>query len=217
MSQIRIVCISDTHGQHAKLSVPEGDILIHAGDFAAFGDTPIEIIDFNQWLGTLPHQYKVVIAGNHDWMFERHPGTARELLTNAIYLENSGTELADLKIWGSPVQPEFNNWAFNVARGSAIRRYWKMIPASTDVLITHGPPHGVLDTAHPTTAHLGCEELAEAVQKIRPRLHVFGHIHGGHGQQCSDGIQYANASVVDEAYRLVNAPQVIEIDVLSEK
>jgi predicted phosphohydrolase len=217
MSSIRIVCISDTHGQHAKLNVPDGDILIHAGDFAAFGDTPIEIIDFNQWLGTLPHRYKVVIAGNHDWMFERHPGTAGELLTNAIYLENSGTELAGLKLWGSPVQPEFNNWAFNVARGAAIRRYWKMIPASTDVLITHGPPYGVLDTAHPSTGHLGCEELTIAVQQIRPRLHVFGHIHGGQGQQNSDGTQYVNASVVNEAYQLVYAPQVIEIEVPTAK
>ncbi len=146
-------------------------------------------------------------------MFERHPGAARELLTNAIYLENSGTELAGLKLWGSPVQPEFNNWAFNVARGAAIRRYWQMIPASTDVLITHGPPYGVLDTAHPNNVHLGCEELAEAIQQIRPRLHVFGHIHGGQGQHNSDGTQYVNASVVDEAYRLVNAPQVIEIEV----
>jgi Icc-related predicted phosphoesterase len=217
MSSIRIVCISDTHGQHAKLSVPDGDILIHAGDFSAFGDTPIEVIDFNRWLGTLPHRYKVVIAGNHDWMFERHPGTARELLTNAIYLENSGTELAGLKIWGSPVQPEFNNWAFNVARGAAIRRYWQMISTGTDVLITHGPPHGVLDTAHPTTAHLGCEELAEAVQKIRPMLHVFGHIHGGQGQLNSDGTLYVNASVVNEAYQLVHAPQVVEIEVPTVK
>jgi Icc-related predicted phosphoesterase len=217
MPQVRIVCISDTHGQHAKLSVPDGDILIHAGDFAAFGDTPIEIIDFNQWLGTLPHRHKVVIAGNHDWMFGRHPGAARELLTNAIYLENSGTELAGLKIWGSPVQPEFNNWAFNIARGAAIRRYWQMIPASTNVLITHGPPFSILDIAHPTTAHLGCEELAEAVQQIRPRLHVFGHIHGGYGETKANGTQFVNASVVDEAYHLVNAPQVIEIDVLSEK
>ncbi|MDR3572289.1 MAG: metallophosphatase domain-containing protein [Anaerolineaceae bacterium] len=217
MPQVRIICISDTHGQHAKLSVPDGDILIHAGDFAAFGDTPIEIIDFNQWLGTLPHRHKVVIAGNHDWMFERHPDVARELLTNAIYLENSGTELVGLKIWGSPVQPEFNNWAFNVARGSAIRRYWQMIPASTDVLITHGPPYGVLDTAHPTTDHLGCEELAEAVQQIRPRLHVFGHIHGGQGQLNSDETLYVNASVVNEAYQLVYAPQVVEIDISPEK
>jgi Icc-related predicted phosphoesterase len=150
-------------------------------------------------------------------MFERHPGAARELLTNAIYLENSGTELAGLKIWGSPVQPEFNNWAFNVARGAAIRRYWQMIPASTDVLITHGPPHGVLDTAHPTTAHLGCEELAEAVQQIRPMLHVFGHIHGGQGQLNSDGTLYVNASVVNEAYQLVHAPQVVEIEVPTVK
>jgi Icc-related predicted phosphoesterase len=150
-------------------------------------------------------------------MFERHPGAARELLTNAIYLENSGTELAGLKIWGSPVQPEFNNWAFNVARGAAIRRYWQMIPASTDVLITHGPPYGILDTAHPTTAHLGCEELAEAVQQTRPRLHVFGHIHGGYGTAKANGTQFVNASVVDEAYHLVNAPQVFEINVSLEK
>ena len=142
MPPIRIVCISDTHGQHAKLGVPDGDVLIHAGDFMAFGDTPKEIIDFNQWLGGQPHRHKIVIAGNHDWMFERHPGAAKELLGNAIYLENSGTELAGLKIWGSPVQPEFNNWAFNVARGAAIRRYWEMIPDSTDVLVTHGPPYG---------------------------------------------------------------------------
>jgi len=212
MPQVRIVCISDTHGQHAKLSVPDGDILIHAGDFSAFGDTPIEIIDFNQWLGTLPHKYKVVIAGNHDLMFERHPGAAKQLLTNAIYLENSGTELAGLKIWGSPVQPEFNNWAFNVARGAAIRRYWQMIPTDINVLITHGPSHGVLDTAHPTTDHLGCEELTKAVQQIRPRFHVFGHIHGGQGQRNSDGTLYVNASVVNEAYQLVYAPQVIEIE-----
>ncbi len=125
MPQVRIVCISDTHGQHAKLSVPVGDVLIHAGDFMTYGDTPKEIVDFNHWLGKQSHRFKVVIAGNHDLMFERHPGAAEELLSNAIYLENSGTELLGLKFWGSPVQPEFNNWAFNVARGAAIRRYWQ--------------------------------------------------------------------------------------------
>ena len=217
MPRIRIVCISDTHGQHAKLGVPDGDVLIHAGDFMAFGDTPSEIVDFNQWLGKQPHRYKVVIAGNHDWMFERHPGAARELLGNAIYLENSGTEVAGLKIWGSPVQPEFNNWAFNVARGAAIRRYWEMIPDSTDVLVTHGPPFGMLDKSHPSTAHLGCEELAKAVEQIKPRLHIFGHIHGGHGQLIADGMCFVNASVVNEAYRLVHEPQVVEIDVSSEQ
>ena len=213
MTQVRIVCISDTHGQHTKLSVPDGDVLIHAGDFMAFGDTPREIVDFTHWLGKQHHRYKIVIAGNHDLIFERHPGAARELLGNAIYLENSATELAGLKIWGSPVQPEFNNWAFNVARGAAILRYWKMIPANTDVLVTHGPPFGVLDKAHPSSAHLGCEELAKAVEQIKPRLHVFGHIHGGHGFSGGKDTQFVNASVVNEAYRLVHEPQVVEIEV----
>jgi Icc-related predicted phosphoesterase len=166
MRLLRIVCISDTHGQHTKLSVPDGDVLIHAGDFTAFGERPKEIIDFNQWAGKQPHQHKIVIAGNHDSMFERHPGAARELLGNAIYLENSATELAGLKIWGSPVQPEFNNWAFNIARGAAIRRYWKMIPTNTDVLVTHGPPFGVLDKAHPSSAHLGARNW----QRLSNRL-----------------------------------------------
>ena len=213
MPRIRIVCISDTHGQHAKLSVPDGDMLIHAGDFMAFGDTPKEIVDFNHWLGKQAHRFKIVTAGNHDLMFERHPGAARELLGNAIYLENSGIEVAGLKIWGSPVQPEFNNWAFNVARGEAIRRYWKMIPPGTDVLVTHGPPFGVLDKSHPSTAHLGCEELAKAVEQIKPRLHVFGHIHGGYGSFTGDGTRFVNASVVNEAYQLIHQPQVVKIDV----
>ena len=213
MPRIRIVCISDTHGQHAKLSVPDGDILIHAGDFMAFGDTPKEIADFNHWLGKQAYWFKIVTAGNHDLMFERHPGAARELLGNAIYLENSGIEVAGLKIWGSPVQPEFNNWAFNVARGEAIRGYWKMIPAGTDVLVTHGPPFGVLDKSHPSSAHLGCEELAKAVEQIKPRLHVFGHIHGGYGSITGDGTRFVNASVVNEAYQLIHQPQVVEIDV----
>ncbi len=212
MPRVRIVCISDTHGHHAKLSVPNGDILIHAGDFMAFGDTPKEIVDFSHWLGKQPHRHKVVIAGNHDLMFERHPGAARGLLDNVIYLENSGAELMGLKFWGSPVQPEFNNWAFNVARGAAIRRYWQMIPKGTDVLVTHRPPFGVLDQSHPSTAHLGCEELAKAVEQIRPALNVFGHIHGGHGQVTANGTRFVNASVVNETYHTIHDPQVIEID-----
>lgn len=211
MSRLRIVCISDTHGHHSKVSVPDGDLLIHAGDFMAFGTKLKEIIQFNQWLGTLPHQHKIVIAGNHDVMFERHSATARELLNNAIYLENSGTEIAGLKIWGSPVQPEFNNWAFNVARGAAIRRYWEMIPLDTDILVTHGPPFGVLDQSDSSSDHLGCEELAVVVEKIKPRLHIFGHIHGGHGDEIHSGTRFINASVVNEEYWPVYEPHIVEI------
>jgi Icc-related predicted phosphoesterase len=217
MSRVRIVCISDTHGRHARLGVPDGDVLIHAGDFMARGDTPREITDFNHWLGSLPHPYKVVVAGNHDLMFESHPAIAKDLLDNAIYLENEGTKVAGLAIWGSPVQPEFNNWAFNVERGSAIRRYWKMIPGKTDVLVTHGPPYGILDQTHSSTPHLGCEELAKAVKRIRPRLHVFGHIHGGYGQTAINGTRFVNAAALDEQYRVVHSPQVIEVELCEEE
>jgi hypothetical protein len=131
-------------------------------------------------------------------MFEPNPGAAKEL-SNAIYLENSGMELLGLKFWGSPIQPEFNNWAFNVARGAAIQPYWQMIPEGTDVLVTHGPPFGVLDKSFPSTSNLGCEELTKAVEQIRPRPNIFGHIHGGYGQMAANGTQFVNASVVDEA------------------
>lgn len=123
MATVRIICISDTHGQHTGLRLPDGDILIHAGDFMTYGNAPREIMDFNAWLGRQPHPHKIVIAGNHDRLFESHPIPARALITNAVYLEDSGVEPKGLTFWGSPVQPPFNNWAFNVQRGAPIRRH----------------------------------------------------------------------------------------------
>ena len=157
MARMRIICISDTHGQHASLRVPDGDILIHAGDFMTYGNAPREIIDFNAWLGRQSHRNKIVIAGNHDRLFESHSMPARALITNGVYLEDSGIEVEGLKFWGSPVQPPFNNWAFNVQRGAPIRRHWDKIPMWTDILVTHGPPFGILDQSRPMTDHLGCE------------------------------------------------------------
>jgi Icc-related predicted phosphoesterase len=214
MAKVRIICISDTHGQHSDLRVPDGDILIHAGDFMTYGKAFREAIDFNAWLGRLPHRHKIVIAGNHDWLFETHPIPARDLITNGIYLEDSGVELDGLKFWGSPVQPPFNNWAFNVERGDAIRQHWDKIPMGTDVLVTHGPPFGILDQSRPMTPHLGCEELAKIVEKIAPRLHLFGHIHGGHGcVRGANGSEFVNASVLNELYLLVHEPQIIGLEI----
>lgn len=211
-SAVRIVCISDTHFYHQHLDLPDGDILIHAGDFMGFGDMERHIAEFNDWLGEQPHAHKIVIAGNHDSMFESSPGVARELLTNAIYLENSGVEVEGLRFWGSPVQPTFNDWAFNVDRGNSIRRYWEMIPAETDVLVTHGPPFGVLDQGGPTTPHLGCEELAKVVRRVAPKLHIFGHIHGGYGCFGPDnGTTFVNASIVTRKHMDFNEPYVVDV------
>jgi Icc-related predicted phosphoesterase len=176
----------------------------------------MEISDFNDWLGSLPHKHKVVVAGNHDILFETQHGS-RALLTNATYLENSGAVIEGLKFWGSPVQPEFNDWAFNVKRGQDIKKYWDMIPDDTDVLITHGPPWGLLDQIRPgrEVEHLGCGELLKAVRRIKPKLHVFGHIHGGYGTFKEGPTQFVNASLLNEAYKPVNAP--IVVDFQSEK
>lgn len=211
MSVMKIVCISDTHGKHAELRVPDGDLLIHAGDFMAYGNRTSEIASFNEWLGRQPHRHKIVIAGNHDLLFESHPDLARPLLTAAVYLENSEVEIEGLRIWGSPVTPRFINWAFNVDRGSAIREYWARIPADTDILVTHGPPFGMLNTVTPSGEPLGCEDLTKAVERIRPKLHVFGHIHGGSGTSSLHGTRFVNASVLDEQYRIAFEPRAIAL------
>jgi Icc-related predicted phosphoesterase len=192
---MKIICISDTHNLHKDLKIPDGDILIHAGDMTCVGGID-ELKEFNQWLGTLPHRHKIVIAGNHDLYLDHVPSLANLLITNAIYLNDSGVEIEGLKIWGSPISPNYQDWAFNRERGEAIRKHWEMIPEDTDILITHCPPFGILDFTD-TGKHEGCSDLLEIVQqKIKPRLHVFGHIHDAHGQVKIGETLFVNASIV---------------------
>lgn len=210
---MRIVTISDTHSLHHMVpSVPDGDVLVFAGDLMNSGWDWRDISSFDKWLGTLPHKFKVVVAGNHDWLFERNPTASFALLTNAThYLENDGTVIDGFRFWGSPQQPEFMNWAFNVPRGAAIKRYWDLIPDDTDVLITHGPPYGIQDKVAWNGRPLGCEELRFAVQRVRPQLHIFGHIHGGAGvyKEPFTGTTFVNTSFLNEDY----APWALPINV----
>jgi len=209
---MRIVCISDTHSRHDHMEVPPGDILIHAGDSTMVGRVE-EIIKFNHWLGRLPHPHKILIAGNHDWLFETEPALAESLITNAHYLRDSSVEIEGLKFYGSPWQPRFMHWAFNLSRGEEIKGKWDLIPADTDVLITHGPPHGFLDLVPRDSSgsyeNAGCEELLLAVMRVRPRLHVFGHIHEGYGVSRESGITFVNACVCDASYRPMNQAVVM--------
>lgn len=206
---MKIVCLSDTHTMHDSIAVPDGDLLIHAGDFCGKG-TIQELVKFNTWLGTLPHPNKVVIAGNHDWPFERDP-TARELLNNAIYLQDSEVTINGLRIYGSPWQPAFFNWAFNLERGEALRRKWDLIPDGIDILVTHGPPFGIGDRTR-NGNHAGCEELLKALPRVKPRIHICGHIHEGYGTHLlgESGGLLINASNCDSHYRPVNPPIVFE-------
>jgi predicted phosphodiesterase len=205
---MRIVCLSDTHNR--ELAVPDGDLLIHAGD-ATMRGTPDEIVEFNSWFGALPHKHKIFIAGNHDWLFETQPAGARKLLAgDIIYLQDSGANIDGFHIYGSPWQPRFYDWAFNLDRGREMAEKWALIPAQTDILITHGPPNRILDLTMQGD-NAGCEELIKKVEEVRPRVHIFGHIHEGYGTLEKSGTRFVNASNCDERYRLVNPPIVFEI------
>lgn len=204
---MRIVCISDTHMR--AVDVPEGDLLIHAGDFCMRGTLP-EVVSFNRWLGRLPHPHKLVIAGNHDFALERDGALARAEITGALYLQDQLAEVAGLRIWGSPWQPWFCAMAFNLRRGPEIRAKWDLIPERVDILVTHGPPAMICDRTA-TGGHVGCADLAAVVEQRRPRLHVFGHIHEGYGVVERSGTTYVNASICDVGYRPVNAPVVVRL------
>jgi Icc-related predicted phosphoesterase len=211
----RIVAISDTHSRHQSFGpLPEGDILIHAGDATVQGKFD-EVVEFNRWLGTLPYQHKIFVAGNHDFLFEKSPEMARALMSNVTYLQDSFVVIEGLKIYGSPWQPRFFDWAFNLDRGKEIARKWGMIPEDTDVLVTHGPPHGVLDMVSDIwtgkAEAVGCEELLPVVQHIKPRVHIFGHIHADYGQRTEGGTRFVNASNCNEQYQLVNPPIVFDV------
>jgi Icc-related predicted phosphoesterase len=192
-------------------AVPNGDMLLVAGDITNCGDLE-DVNDFNDWLGTFPHKYKVVIAGNHDWCFQRQPMAAKAALTNAIYLEDEAITIDGLKIYGSPWQPEFCCWAFNLPRGEPLKNKWQQIPADTNILITHGPAFSMLDQVIGRYDHLGCEDLYNRIGELNNlRLHVCGHIHSGHGVKEHCGVIYANSSICTERYKPTYEPIVIEL------
>jgi Icc-related predicted phosphoesterase len=208
---MKIVCFSDTHKQHEDVVMPDGDVLVFAGDMCGSGKLK-SIIAFNEWLGTLPHKNKIVIAGNHDRSFEGPSRTVARLeMTNAIYLEDEEVVIDGVKFYGSPYQPEFCSWAFNLPRGELLARKWSFIPDDTNVLITHGPPYSILDENNYGEL-CGCQDLQSRIHELKDlKLHVFGHIHYSYGIQELFGVKYVNACVCGEDYKPDNKPIVVEI------
>lgn len=204
---MRFVAISDTHGMHRQLNMPPGEVLIHGGDFCDLGKES-QVYDFLDWLKTLDYDHKIFIAGNHDLFAADQPGKFKRLIPDGVvYLEDSGTRIGDINIWGSPYQPDLVGWAFGRPRGISMKAHWDLIPEHTDILLTHTPPCGILDKASSGQA-LGCEMLHERLQIIQPAVHIFGHIHNSHGQLQLNGTTYINASNIDTRKNLVNDPIV---------
>lgn len=189
---MKLVVMSDTHGRHRDVSVPEGDVLIHAGDFTSRGGLS-DVEEFDDWLAQYDHPTKLLVAGNCDGCFEQSPMKARERVTAAKYLQDDSVEVDGLKIWGSPWQPVFLNMAFNVPRGEALAEKWEAMPDDTDVLVTHGPPAGVLDETSRGES-VGDEALWQRVRQVEPALHIFGHVHESRGQRDVGHTRFINAA-----------------------
>ena len=225
-----ITFISDTHSKHkhCENDLPGGDILIHAGDFMNGGYTKIEVIEFLDWFRSIKgYDKKIFIAGNHDRILENDPTWSLLTIkdyTNLIYLQDEGYSIYDIdndlsvKLYGSPWQPEFFNWAFNLPRnGEVMKAKWDDIPDDTDILITHGPPFGYLDIPGGQNVRVGCEMLRHRVDEIKPKIHVFGHIHGSSGYYYNGHTHFINASVLDERYNYTNLPVSIEWDLITNE
>jgi predicted phosphohydrolase len=178
---VRVVAVADTHGFQTDLGrIPDGDLFVHAGDLCRAG-TLQELSAAADWIRALPHRHKVVVAGNHERCLEDTPAEARARLGPELqYLQDSGCTIEGLRLWGSPWQPAYNDWAFNRPRGAALAERWALIPEGLDLLITHGPPAGFGDRSG-VAGRAGCAELRAAVERAAPRVHLFGHIHADGG------------------------------------
>lgn len=232
---MKIVTISDTHMTEPEL--PKGDILIHAGDMTYRG-TPQEIGKQRRYLErqlNTKFKHVIVCPGNHDFGFESEFLKYKDDFENSglILLNDSGITIEGLNIWGSPITPFFHSWAFNRYRGEDINKHWDLIPDNTNILITHGPPHGILDTVitrerdivgydqyyraktvvrREYIEHVGCEDLLEKIKRLKElKLHVFGHLHNGYGQEEHFGVKFINAASLDDDYQPAHKPIIVEI------
>jgi Icc-related predicted phosphoesterase len=226
---MKITFISDTHNKHKFLDgdLPGGDLLIHAGDISSMGYN-YEIKDFCEWFNSIDnYTHKVFIAGNHDWGFiDREPFYVhRSVLipkpTEDVLIENPGIKylrdelynVEGVNVYGSPWQPEFYDWAFNLPRkGEELKRRWANIPDNTDILVTHGPAYGYVDKVLGRYDNLGCELLIQRIKQIKPKIHVCGHIHSGRNLLFDNGTLYINASVLNERYEYNYKPITIDFN-----
>lgn len=231
---IRLMCFSDSHGAHLQIpqnSIKPADILLFAGDLSLVGN-PANVISFKEWILHLPVQHRVVIAGNLDLTFEssrldhfetriRHYCKTQMPLDSIkslfmgpdiIYLEHGSTEVCGLKIFGSPYTPEFQDWGFQYRLGEG-KNKWCDIPNGTDICMTHGPPKDILDQTS-SGFHAGCPDLLEAINRVKPALSIFGHIHEAHGQTVCNNILFCNVALMNFHNEIAHEPTYVDMSLI---
>ncbi len=219
----KIVAISDVHNRFHNLVIPECDLLLSAGDYSFHGEIAV-VKSFHEWLNEQPAKHIISGQGNHEVAVEKDFARAEQVAKLACprvhFVEEEEVIIDGIKIWCSPITPNFFGWAWNRARGEEIKSHWDKIPVDTNILMTHGPPYRILDTTNYVDGtikeRVGCQDLLDAVKRIKPRLHVFGHIHTGHGMHEEDGTTFYNVSICDDHYAPTNPVTIInyEQDVL---
>ncbi len=237
--EVTICHISDTHNRHKRVAVPECDILICSGDISGMGNKG-EVEDFFKWFSRqYQASYRVLVAGNHDLSFDGmkfptkyKPDWLQELIydyelpDNNFYLENEMKEVMGVKIWGSPYSSWFHGdrWAFNVHRGADSHALYSTIPLGVDIVVTHGPPFGKNDWCNDISGPVGCEDLRKHINRTKPLLHLFGHIHESYGFSMDIDTYYFNGAICNLQYEPVNEPWLIkanfderEIEILNSK
>lgn len=214
---MRFVCIADTHNKHKQIRLPEGDVLIHAGDMTSVGREN-ELEDFDNWIGKQDFKHKIVVPGNHDWLFELDLDRACQIMTNCRVLCDNRMVIREgeehFNLYGTPWQPRFFDWAFNLDRGGEdLKEKWMHIPDDTHILITHGPALGYLDKTM-NGQHVGCYDLKERVLELKElKAHICGHIHIGYGTEMMDyGLLRINAAICNEGYKAENKPIVFDLE-----
>ena len=197
---MRILHLSDTHGKHHLLKgLPEADVIVHSGDGSENG-TEKEVLDLLEWFYNLDYRHKIFVAGNHDLCLEGAQ-QIENLPPNCHFLCNSGVEIEGVKFWGVPY------FTSDEQAGNKIQQIAE-IPINTDILITHRPPYGILDFDDGN--NFGCVDLLQDVLKIRPKFHLFGHVHAGYGIEKSQYTTFINASLVRKN-KIVNEPFLLKI------
>lgn len=230
---MKLAFIADMHG-NLKFLVDPCDLLLIAGDLCPASPSPFISVGmqrnwlnskFKKWIEELPVRYVIIIAGNHDWIWEVSKSEVPMWIPNnycdlgmiannkIAYIEDYWIHHEGLKIYGTPWQPPFCNWAFN-KEVDRLKLCWDNIPDDVDILLTHCPPYGIMDeTQYPEYAkqHIGDRNLLNRIKEIKPILSVYGHNHGENGVIKIDGTTFVNCSIVDERYKLTKKPIYLEI------